>query len=185
MRSRVTLGLAAALLAVSCAGTDSTTTTVSDAAETTAPETEVDPTTTTTGPVTSTTGETVADDPCALVTPEDVASAFTASSASGEAGIARNCSFTIVDGVAASVEVFHYGSSSQWDGVKSGYEDNRSGVTDVAGIGDEAYQPNDVGPYEIVVRSGDVIFAVAVQTGTGGPEVEAAILDLAEIIAGG
>jgi hypothetical protein len=129
--------------------------------------------------------ESVADDPCALVTPEDVASAFAASSASGEAGIARNCSFTIVDGVAASVEVFHYGSSSQWDGVKSGYEDNRGGVTDVPGIGDEAYQPNDVGPYEIVVRSGDVIFAVAVQTGTGGPEVEAAILDLAGVIAGG
>jgi hypothetical protein len=36
-----------------------------------------------------------------------------------------------------------------------------------------------------VVRSGDVIFAVAVQTGTGGPEVEAAILDLAGVIAGG
>ena len=81
--------------------------------------------------------------------------------------------------------MFHYGPSSQWDGVKSGYEDNRGGVTDVAGIGDEAYQPNDVGPYEIVVRSGDVIFAVAVQTGTGGPEVEAAILDLAGVIAGG
>ena len=114
-----------------------------------------------------------------------MASAFAASSASGEAGIARNCSFTIVDGVASSVEVFHYGSSSQWDGVKSGYEDNRGGVADVAGIGDEAYHPNDVGPYEIVVRSGEVIFAVAVQSGTGGPEVEAAILDLAGVIAGG
>ena len=185
MRSRIMYGLATVLLFVSCGGTDSTTTTVSDAAETTVPETEADPTTTTVGSVTSTSGETVAHDPCALVTPEEVASAFAASSASGEAGIARNCSFTIVDGVASSVEVFHYGPSSQWDGVKSGYEDNRGGVTDVAGIGDEAYQPNDVGPYEIVVRSGDVIFAVAVQTGTGGPEVEAAILDLAGVIAGG
>ncbi|HEX6145242.1 MAG TPA: hypothetical protein VF083_00600 [Acidimicrobiia bacterium] len=185
MRSRVMLGLAVALLVVSCGGTGSTTTSVSDAAVTPVPGTDADPTSTTTGSVTSTSSGTAADDPCALATPEEVASAFAATSASGEEGIARNCSFTIVGGVAPSVEVFHYGSSSQWDGVKSGYEDNRGGVTDVAGIGDEAYHPNDVGPYEIVVRSGDVIFAVAVQTGTGGPEVEAAILDLAGAIAGG
>ena len=183
MRSRIMFGLATVVLLVSCGGSGSTTSTGSPDDGATVPVT--DPSSTTTGPATSTSGETVADDPCALVAPEDVASAFAASSASGEAGIARNCSFTIVDGVAASVEVFHYGSSSQWDGVKSGYEDNRGGVTDVPGIGDEAYQPNDVGPYEIVVRSGDVIFAVAVQTGTGGPEVEAAILDLAGVIAGG
>jgi hypothetical protein len=69
--------------------------------------------------------------------------------------------------------------------VKTGYEENRGGVTDVPGVGDEAYQPNDAGPYEIVVRAGDVIFAVAVQTGSGGPEVEAALLDLAGAIAGG
>jgi hypothetical protein len=55
----------------------------------------------------------------------------------------------------------------------------------VAGVGEEAYHPNDVGPYEIVVRSGDVVFAVAVQSGPGGPEVEAAILELAGVIAGG
>lgn len=52
-------------------------------------------------------------------------------------------------------------------------------------VGDEAYQPNDVGPYEIVVRSGDIIFAVAVQEGLGGPDIEAAILGLAGAIAGG
>jgi hypothetical protein len=176
-------GIATVLLFVSCGGSGSTTSSESDDDGATVPATES--TSSTAGSATSTVGETVAEDPCALVTPEEVASAFAASSATGEAGIARNCSFTIVDGVASSVEVFHYGSSSQWDGVKSGYEDNRGGVTDVAGIGDEAYQPNDVGPYEIVVRSGDVIFAVAVQTGTGGPEVEAAILDLAGVIAGG
>ena len=183
MRSRIMFGLATVVLLVSCGGSGSTTSTGSPDDGATVPVT--DPSSTTIGSATSTSGETVADDPCALVAPEDVASAFAASSASGEAGIARNCSFTIVDGVAASVEVFHYGSSSQWDGVKSGYEDNRGGVTDVPGIGDEAYQPNDVGPYEIVVRSGEVIFAVAVQTGTGGPEVEAAILDLAGVVAGG
>jgi len=185
MRSRVMLGLAAALLVVSCGGTDSTTTTVSDAAETTVPEAAADPTSTTTDPATTTTRGASADDPCALVTPEEVAAVFAAASASGEAGVARNCSFTLVDGLAPSVEVFHYGSSSGWDGIKGGYEDNRGGVTDVAGIGEGAYHPNDVGPYEIVVQSGDVVFAVAVQSGSGGPEVETAILELAGVIAGG
>jgi hypothetical protein len=57
-------------------------------------------------------------------------------------------------------------------------------VTDVSGVGVEAYQPNDVGPYELVVRTDDVIFAVAVLTGTGSPEIEAAIVELAKAIAG-
>jgi len=185
MRSRVMLGLAAALLAVSCGGTDSTTTTFSDTAETTVPEIGADPTSTISDPATTTTGGASADDPCALVTPEEVAAVFAAASASGEAGVARNCSFTLVDGLAPSVEVFLYGPSSAWEGIKGGYEDNRGGVTDVAGVGEGTYHPNDVGPYEIVARSGDVVFAVAVQSGSGGPEVEAAILELAGVIAGG
>jgi hypothetical protein len=54
----------------------------------------------------------------------------------------------------------------------------------VSGIGEEAFQPNDVGPYEIVVRYLDIVYAVAVQSGVGGPEVEAAIQELAGAIAG-
>jgi hypothetical protein len=58
-------------------------------------------------------------------------------------------------------------------------------VTEVPGVGDEAFQPNDVGPYEIVVKNLDIIYSVAVQSGGEGPEVEAAILELATSIAGG
>lgn len=159
MRSRKSLAFTIAILLVACGGGDESTATV--AAE-------------------AATGE----DPCALATPETVAEAFGAASASREPGVARNCHFTIEGGVAPSAEVFHYGSSDGWDGIKSGYEENRGGVTSV-NVGDEAYQPNDVGPYELVVRSGDVVFAVAVQQGQGGPEIEAAILDLAGAIAGG
>lgn len=182
MRSRNSLTLAALLLLVACGGAaESTTTVASPGATTTAGAA-----TSTAGaePTTTAAQSPTSDDPCSLATPETVAEAFGAASASGEAGVARNCHFTIDGGVAPSVEVFHYGSSASWDGVKQGYEDNRGGVTAVA-VGEEAYQPNDVGPYEIVVRSGDVIFAVAVQQGLGGPEVEAAILDLAGAIAGG
>ena len=182
MRPRTALTLCATMLIVACGGAGGTST-----SEDTAGTTLAGPDTTMAGSITTTAegAEPSGDDPCALVTAETVASVFSAASASGEAGIARNCSFTIVDGVAPSVEVFHYGSADDWDGVKGGFEENRGGVTDVPGIGDEAYQPNDVGPYEIVVRAGGVIFSVAVQSGAGGAEVEAALLDLAREIAGG
>lgn len=182
MRLRSGLVMGVILLMASCGGTSGTTTTASGGDTTPA---EVGATSTIVDDVTTSAAPEATEDPCALVTPEVVASTFGATSASGEAGIAGYCSFTLADGVASSVVVFHYGSSSEWDGVKSGYEDNRGGTTEVPGLGEEAYQPNDVGPYEIVVRSGDVIFAVAVQTGRGGPEVEAAIMDLAQAIAGG
>jgi hypothetical protein len=148
-------------------------------------EASVEETTTTVAAGVTTLADVTAEDPCALATPEQVAAAFGATTASGEAGIARNCSYTLDGGITPTVEVFHFGASSGWDGVKAGYEENRGGVTAVAGVGEEAYNPNDAGPYELVVRSGDVIFAVAVQTGGGGPQVEAAIVDLAGAIAGG
>jgi hypothetical protein len=172
------------VLIAACGATAETTTTGGDGVTTAPPSEEVS--TVVEASTTSAAVESEADDdPCSLVTSEVVAASFGGTSASGEPGVVRNCSFTIVDGVVTPVEVFHYGSSSGWDEVKSGYEENRGGVTEVPGVGDEAYQPNDVGPYEIVVRSGDVIFAVAVQTGSGGPDVEAALLDLAGVIAGG
>ncbi|MGH8950932.1 MAG: DUF3558 family protein [Acidimicrobiia bacterium] len=184
MRLRILTAITVVLLA-SCGGEAATTTVASPGADTSVAESETAPSTTAAIETTTTTGAAAgAEDPCALVTAEVVASTFGAASATGEAGVARNCHFTIDGGVAPSVEVFHYGSSANWDGVKEGYVDNRGGVTAVE-VGEEAYQPNDVGPYELVVRSGDVVFAVAVQQGQGGPEVEAAILDLAAAIAGG
>jgi hypothetical protein len=107
-----------------------------------------------------------------------------ATSASAAPGIARKCTFTLVDGLVPTVEVFHYGSSTNWDEVRAGFEENRGGVTQVPGVGEDAFQPNDAAPYEIVVRYLDIIYSVAVFSG-GGPEVEAAILELASAIAGG
>jgi hypothetical protein len=179
MRSRF-LTMALCLVMLSCAGDTDTTAggTQADEGVTSGDaSTSVEATT----PVADPSGE----DPCALVTPEQVAAAFGATSASGEPGIARNCTFTIEGGLAPTVEVFHYGSSGSWEGVKAGYEDNRGPLAAVEGLGEEAFHPGDVGPYEVVVRAGDVIFAVAVQTGGGGPEVEAAIIELAGEIAGG
>ena len=185
MRSRWLFVMVFVLAVASCGGDPGTTGTT--ASGTSGAGNEVTTTagdTTTSVEATTTAAAATAEDPCSLATPEQVAAAFGASSASGEAGIARNCSYLLEGGVAPSVEVFHFGSSSQWDGVKTGYEENRGGVTAVEGVGEEAYNPNDAGPYELVVRSGDVIFAIAVQSGGGGPEIEAAIVDLAGAIAG-
>jgi hypothetical protein len=192
MRSRLFLTMAVIVTVASCGGDTATTTDTasegtSAAVETAAPVATTAPDT----EATMTAADTAADTggstgmECALVPAGTVAAVFGGASASGEPGIARNCTFTIDGGLVPTVEVFHYGSSADWEGVKAGYEENRGGVTAVEGVGEEAYQPNDVGPYEIVVRSGDIIFAVAVQTGGGGPEVEAAILELAGEIAGG
>jgi hypothetical protein len=184
MRTRDFLVLGVLLAGVSCASGADTTTTLGAGEDTTLAGQPV--ATTEAIEATTTSAEAAAGpDPCVLVPAGTVAAIFVAASASGEPGIARNCTFTLVDGLVPTVEVFHYGSSTDWDGVKAGFEENRGGVTEVPGVGDEAFQPNDVGPYEIVVRYLDIIYSVAVQTGGGGPEVEAAILELATTIAGG
>gem|GEM_PF-1768548 len=184
MRTRDFIVLGVLLAGVSCGSDAETTTTlVTDDATTLAEQPAPAPTIEET--TTSAAGETSIGLECALVPPEIVAAAFDATSASGEPGVARNCTFTLVDGLVPTVEVFHYGSSTDWEGVKAGFEENRGGVTEVPGVGDEAFQPNDVGPYEIVVKYLDIIYSVAVQSGGGGPEVEAAILELATSIAGG
>ena len=169
MRTRHFLVLGVLLAVVSCgSGTESTTTAVTEDATTSEAQSETT-NVTVESTTTSAAGEAATGLECALVPAGTVAAAFDATSATGEPGIARNCTFTLVDGLVPTVEVFHYGSSTDWDGVKAGFEENRGGVTEVPGVGDEAFQPNDVGPYEIVVRYLDIIYSVAVQTGAVGP----------------
>lgn len=184
MRSRSLFVMALVLAVASCGGdAGSTGTTASGTSEVGNEVTTTLGDTTTSVEATTTAVDVTADDPCALATPEQVAAAFGASSASGEPLVARACSYVLEGGIAPTVEVYHFGSSSGWDGVKAGYDENRGGVTDVDGVGEAAYNPNDMGPYELVVLSDDLIFAVGV-TSASGPEIEAAIVDLAGAIAG-
>jgi hypothetical protein len=188
MRARDRLLVMGVMLAVVSCGGDggATATSVASDTETDASvaTTAGDDTTTSVGATTTVVEVVATEDPCALATPEQVAEAFGATSASGEPLVSRACSYALEAGIAPTVEVYHFGASSGWDGVKAGYEENRGGVTDVDGVGDAAYNPNDMGPYELVVLSDDVIFAVGVTSGSG-PEVEAAIVDLATTIAEG
>jgi hypothetical protein len=129
-------------------------------------------------------GDTVSS-PCDLADAALVQAYFSGTVSDGVEGEARNCEFDIEGGSVVSVSVFHFGSADGWEGTKSGYEDNRGGVTDVAGIGEDAYHPNDVGPAEMVVRAGGEIFAVSVFTTFIDPEETdvQAVADLAERIA--
>ena len=100
--------------------------------------------------------------PCDLADAAMVQLVFGGTVAEGSEGEARNCNFSIEGGPVESVDIFWFGSASSWDGVREGYVDNRGGVTDVSGIGDEAFYPNDSGPIGIVAHAGGEIFAITV-----------------------
>jgi hypothetical protein len=100
--------------------------------------------------------------PCDVASVELVAASFTGQVSDGVEGVARNCTYEIEGGEVLSVDVFYYGTDDGWDGTRSGFESNRGGTTDVEGIGDEAFYPNDAGPRELVVRSGGQIYSVTV-----------------------
>jgi hypothetical protein len=100
--------------------------------------------------------------PCDLADAALVGQHFTGTVAAGVEGEARNCSFDIEGGDVLSVTVFYFGDASGWDGTRDGYVENRGGVTDIDGLADEAFYPNDAGEGELVVQAGGEIFSVSV-----------------------
>ncbi len=100
--------------------------------------------------------------PCDLADAALVESVFGGTVAEGSEGEARNCSFSIEGVPVSSVSVFWFGSASGWEGTRDGYLQNRGGVTDISGIGDGAFHPNDSGPIEVVAHAGGQIFAISV-----------------------
>lgn len=111
--------------------------------------------------------------PCDLADAAQVGTFFSGTVADGAEGVARNCTFQITDGDVTTVDVFYFGEASGWDGTRSGYESNRGGVTDVDGIGDEAFYPNDMGERELVVQAGGEIFVITVFAGLDEPPAAA------------
>jgi hypothetical protein len=127
------------------------------------------------------------DSPCDLTDATEVESVFGPTVSDGVEGEARNCSFEHDPGPVTSIDVYYFGSADGWDGTRSGFEDNRGGTTDVDGIGDAAFHPNDVGPAELVVSAGGEIFAITVFTGLfedPNPSVADDVAELATQIAG-
>jgi hypothetical protein len=127
-------------------------------------------------------GGVVTGDPCSLASPQMVAAAFGGNASEGVAGPARNCTYTLTGGSLETVNVYHYGSADDWDGVRDGFETNRGGTVDLAGIGEAAFYPKDAGPTEVVARAGGTIFSVSAGFG-GSDEVNADVAELATAIA--
>lgn len=123
--------------------------------------------------------------PCDLADAAMVEAAFGATTSQGVEGELRNCDFQIEDGSAPTLTVFDYGDADEWDGAREGYVENRGGVTDLEGIGDAAFYPNDAGASELVVQAGGRIFSVTLFTGLEDPSTGQinALADLAIAIA--
>jgi hypothetical protein len=96
---------------------------------------------------------------CDVTEPAVVADIFGGTATEGP-GDDTACTYTLQGGPVRQVVVFYYGKASDWDAIRDGYERNRGPLTNVPGVGDKAFYPGDVGEIEIVVLSGDVIFAV-------------------------
>jgi len=136
-------------------------------------------------------GLTDAERACQLTDAATVTRIFEGTASDGVPGSARNCRFEITGGEAQSVSVFFFGADSSWDGVRQGFEDNLGGTTDVPGIGDEAFYPNNAGPSSLVVRANGIIFEVSPLLSTTIPptspsaDIEGDVAELARTIADG
>lgn len=125
------------------------------------------------------------ESPCELADATMVEQAFGGTSSSGVEGPGRDCQFEISGGPVAKVQVFEFGPAAQFEGVRSGYEDNRGGTFDVAGIGEEAFYPGDVGPLTLVVKASGQVFSVSASDAFAEepPGTEDMVADLARAIA--
>ena len=123
--------------------------------------------------------------PCDLTDVDMVEAAFPGAFSEGVEGGARDCRFELEDGAGISVTVFHYGSGDGWEGTRQGFVDNRGGVTEVEGVGESAFYPNDAGPGELVVRAGGEAYSVSVfiPFQDPPPEIVSAVANLANAIA--
>jgi hypothetical protein len=129
---------------------------------------------------------TAISEPCDLTDPETVAAVFGGRIDAEQPGNARNCTYAVTGGSVDGVEVYYYGTASEWDGIRAGYEANRGPLTDVPAVGDLAYHPGDVGASELVVRSGEVVFAVglsgALSDDAAAPKVKQLAVRVAESV---
>jgi hypothetical protein len=123
--------------------------------------------------------------PCDLADAALIQSVFGGTVAEGSEGEARNCSFSIEGGPLSSVSIFWFGPASGWEGTREGYVANRGGVTEMSGIGDGAFHPNDSGPIEVVAQAGGEVFAISVFNAFTElpPETSDLVSDLAKAIA--
>jgi hypothetical protein len=127
--------------------------------------------------------EAVAAAACDLTEPEVVVEAFGGTADGETEGTARNCTYALQGADASQIDVFHFGPASDWDTQRSSFDANDGPVTDVAGVGEEAFTPASGGSNAVVVRAGDVIFEVVAYPNDPAADLSAQVHDLANRIA--
>jgi hypothetical protein len=100
----------------------------------------------------------------------------------GTPGHARDCVYIIDGGAATNVHVFYYGTAAELGGIKSGYQANRGPLSDLSGIGDDAFSPGDVGANEVVAQAGDTVFAIGISA-VDAKEITPEVTELARRVA--
>lgn len=99
---------------------------------------------------------------CDVTDAAEIQAVFGGKVDAGSPGHARDCVYAIEGGAATNVHVFYYGTAAELGGIKSGYQANRGPLSDLAGIGDAAFSPGDVGENEVVAQAGDTVFAIGI-----------------------
>lgn len=136
-------------------------------------------------------GPTRGEQACDIVDAATVTAAFEGTASEGVPQDDASCEFQLTGGgVVEEVDVFFFGDDTAWESVRSGFEEFRGGTTDVAGIGDEAFYPNDTGPTSLVVRARGFIYEVVARVRLGPfdtlpPTVAEDVAELARAIAEG
>jgi hypothetical protein len=136
-------------------------------------------------------GPTPGEQACEIVDADMVTAAFEGTASEGVPQDDASCEFELTGGgVVDDVDVFFFGDDSSWASSRGGFEEFRGGTTDVLGIGDEAFYPNDTGPTSLVVRARGFIFSVVARFNLGPfdmlpPTVAEDVAELARAIAEG
>jgi hypothetical protein len=113
-------------------------------------------------------------EPCGLTEPNVVAEVFGGTVDGGEKPFSNLCSYELRGTTVEAVSVTRYGDRNSWSGLRDLFADQRGPLTDVPGVGKEAFNPGDVGDREILVLAGNVAFSVGVMgdtARTAGPQV--------------
>jgi hypothetical protein len=112
--------------------------------------------------------------PCDLTEPSVVAEVFGGTVDGGEKPFSNFCSYELQATTVEAVSVTRYGDRSSWSGLRDLFKEQRGPLADVSGVGDDAFNPGDVGDREVLVLAGNVVFSVGVMgdtTRTAGPKV--------------
>lgn len=121
---------------------------------------------------------------CDLVEEDTVAEIFGGHPRGARPGsFPGTCSYTLEDRPGLEVLVSDMGRPRQWSRVRQAAAATRGGVDDLAGLGAKAFVPRDSDGREVVVRTGNMIVAIAAAGPITEPGLAASVEQFARKVA--